>query len=46
MSPDETAAYVQSRLERYDAPGEIRQRFDGATLASLHSASGVNPRSL
>jgi general secretion pathway protein A len=46
LSEPETAAYVTGRLERFDAPRDVRARFDEGTLATLFRASRGVPREL
>ncbi|MDH3686043.1 MAG: AAA family ATPase [Myxococcales bacterium] len=46
LDPEEAAAYVSGRLERFDAPDDVRERFDAGTLATLYRASQGVPREL
>ena len=46
LTPAEAAAYVTGRLERFDAPAEVRARFDDGTLGALFRASRGVPREL
>ena len=46
LNRSEAAEYVAGRLERFDAPTHIRNRFDEDTLGSLFRASRGVPREL
>ena len=46
MSRDETAEYVEWRLQRADVPEPLRARFDADAIDALHRVAEGNPRRL
>ncbi len=44
MSPEETARYVEARLDATLAPPAVRARFDATQLARVHASAGGVPR--